>query len=71
MDCIWLFGRLVVWPFGLLELGLVFFGEDLGDGGWAERLLVACKLIGELVAVRLTVGVGDFRFRVSDEDGNV
>ena len=71
MDCIWLFRRLVVWTFGLLELGLVFFGEDLWDGGGDERLLVACKLIGKLVSVCITVGVGDFRFRVSDEDGNV
>ena len=52
----------------LLKLTLVFFGEDLGDGGWAERLLLACKLIGELVSVCLTVGVGDFRFRISDQD---
>lgn len=52
----------------MLKLTLVFFGEDLWDGGWAERLLVACKLIGKLVSVCFTVGVGDFLFRVSDQD---
>ncbi len=39
----------------LLELGLEFVGEDLWDGGWDERLLVACKLIGKLVSVCFTV----------------